>query len=48
MTPKKTLSNVCCGGHFMLIMKSVAIDSIKARIEMININLFIMIIRKDM
>jgi hypothetical protein len=41
MTPKKTFKSVCCGGHLMLITKSVAIDSSNARIEMININLFI-------
>ena len=48
MTPKKTFKNVCAGGHSVLITKNVAMASSHAMIEMININLFIMIIRKDM
>lgn len=48
MPPKKTFKNVCAGGHSMLLMKSVAMDTSHATIEIDNINLFIMIIRKDM
>ena len=48
MTPKKTFKNVCIGGHSLLLMKSVAMDTSHATIEIDNINLFIMIIRKDM
>jgi len=48
ITPKKTLRNVCIGGHSVLMMKSVAMDTSHATIEIDNINLFIMIIRKDM
>jgi len=48
MTPKKTFKNVCAGGHSMLLMHNVAMDTSHATIEIDNINLFIMIIRKDM
>ncbi len=48
ITPKKTFKNVCAGGHSMLLMHNVAMDTSHATIEIDNINLFIMIIRKDM
>jgi len=48
ITPKKTLRNVCAGGHSVLMMKSVAMDTSHATIEIVNINVFIMIIRKHM
>lgn len=48
ITPKKTFKNVCAGGHSMLLMQSVPMAISHATIEIDNINLFIMIIRKDM
>jgi len=46
ITPKKTLRNVCAGGHSVLIMKNVAMASSHAMIEIININLFIIVYYK--